>query len=76
MSQSQAQVQAQAQVQSQTQTQTQVPVQVVKERSFATFSLGVTFLIVLAIFCVVYFVLRRKTTPKHVDEKAGDEGED
>jgi len=69
MSQTQAQTQ-------QTQTQPLVPAPVVRERSFGTFAFGVTFLIVLAIFCVVYFVLRRKTTPKHVDEKAGDEGED
>ena len=73
MPQTQAQVQIQTQVQ--TQPQTQVPI-VVRERSFGTFAFGVTFLIILVIFCVVYFVLRRKTAPKHVDEKAGDEGED
>jgi len=68
--------QTQAQAQTQTQAQPLVPVPVAKERSFASFSFGVTFLLVLAIFCVVYFALRRKTTKKQVDEKAGDEGED
>lgn len=69
--------QAQAQTETQTQMQTQVPATVVvKERSFATFAFGVTLLLILTAFCVVYFSLRRKTTRKHVDEKAGDEGED
>lgn len=75
MREAQAQTQAQTQAQAQTQLQPGVPV-VVRERSFGAFSLTVTFLIVLAIFCSVYFVLRRKTTRRHVDEKAGDEGED
>jgi len=66
----------QAQPQTQTQTQTQPPVHVVKEHSFGTFALGLTLFIVLAIFCVVYLNIRRKGGPRHVDDKAGDEGED
>lgn len=64
----------------QVQTQTQVPLgstaPVVKEHSFRGLTLTVTLLIILAILCVVYLALRRKNTTKHVDEKAGDEGED
>lgn len=71
--QTQTQTQPQTQTQAQTQTQTQPPVHVVKQHSFGTFSLGLTFLIVLAIFCVVYLSIRRKRGPRHVDEKAGDE---
>lgn len=74
--QAQPQTQPQTQPQMQTQTQPQPPVQVVRSHSFGTFALGLTFLIVLAIFCVVYLSIRRKRGPKHVDEKAGDEGED
>ncbi|BCG48001.1 hypothetical protein GEOBRER4_n2865 [Citrifermentans bremense] len=66
----------QAQPQTQTQTQTQPPVHVVKQHSFGTFALSLTLFIILAIFCVVYLNIRRKRGPRHVDEKAGDEGED
>lgn len=70
------QTQPQTQTQTQTQAQTQPPVHVVKPHSFGTFALSLTFLIVLAIFCVVYLSIRRKRGPRRVDEKAGDEGED
>ncbi|WP_085812088.1 hypothetical protein [Geoanaerobacter pelophilus] len=66
----------QAQPQTQTQTQSQPPVHVVKQHSFGTFALTLTLFIILAIFCVVYLNIRRKREPRHVDEKAGDEGED
>jgi hypothetical protein len=74
--QTQPQTQTQTQTQAQTQAQTQPPVQVVKTHSFGTFALSLTFLIILAIFCVVYLSIRRKRGPRHVDQKAGDEGED
>lgn len=66
----------QAQPQTQTQTQTQPPVHVVKQHSFGTFALSLTLFIILVIFCVFYFNIRRKRGPRHVDQKAGDEGED
>lgn len=70
----QAQTQVQTQVQ-QTQPPASAPVR--REKSFGTFSFGLTFFIILAIFCVVYFALRRKPgSTKHVDKRAGDEGED
>ncbi|GAW65664.1 hypothetical protein GPEL0_01f0672 [Geoanaerobacter pelophilus] len=47
-----------------------------KQHSFGTFALTLTLFIILAIFCVVYLNIRRKREPRHVDEKAGDEGED
>lgn len=68
--------QTQAIAQTQVQTQTPAPAPVVREKSFGTFSFGLTFFLILAIFCIVYFVLRRKPSTRHVDEKAGDEGED
>lgn len=49
---------------------------VVKQHSFATFSWWVTFAIILALFCYFFFSIRRRRSPRHVDEKAGDEGED
>lgn len=52
------------------------PVTVVKQRSFATFSFGVTLILVLMIFCYIFFRVRRKEHNKHVDQRAGDEGED
>lgn len=52
------------------------PVRVVKQHSFATFSFGVTLLLVLLIFCYIFFRVRRKEHNRHVDQKAGDEGED
>ena len=67
---------AQAQTQTQTQTQVPAPVTVVKQRSFGNFAFTVILLIVAAVFCYVYFSTRRKRTAKHVDQKAGDEGED
>ena len=51
-------------------------VQVVREQSFGTFSLTVTLAIIVVVFCVMFFYVRRKRSEKHVDEKAGDEGED
>lgn len=44
--------------------------------SFATFSGLVTLAIILALFCFGYFYVRRQRSTKHIDEKAGDEGED
>lgn len=68
---------AQAQTQTQTQTQAVVPAPVVAADNFGAFSLTVTALLILAIFCVVYFALRRRPgPPRHLDDKAGDEGED
>jgi heme/copper-type cytochrome/quinol oxidase subunit 2 len=52
------------------------PVTVVKQHSFATFSFGITLLLVLLFFCYFFFKVRRKEHNKHVDTKAGDEGED
>jgi heme/copper-type cytochrome/quinol oxidase subunit 2 len=48
----------------------------VVKHSFGAFSWSVTLVIVLVIFCVVYFYVRRKRSSRHIDEKAGDEGED
>ena len=71
---------AKDQMQMQTQTQTQapatVPAPVVKQHSFGTFALSVTLFIILAIALWVYLILRRRVPRKHVDLKAGDEGED
>lgn len=50
-------------------------VEVVKH-SFGAFSLTLTLLIILAIFCVMYFYVRRKKGSPQIDQKAGDEGED
>ena len=72
-----AESQTQVQNQAQTQVPAQAPVAVVKERPFGTFSLLITLAIILALFLYVYLSQRRKkTVPKHVDQKAGDEGED
>ncbi|MBU5637649.1 hypothetical protein KOM00_13015 [Geomonas sp. Red69] len=65
-----------ATVQAQTQAPSTVPAPAVKQHSFATFALSVTLFIVLAIALFVYLTLRRKVDGKHVDQKAGDEGED
>jgi hypothetical protein len=43
---------------------------------FGTFSWLLTAAIILVIFCIMYLYVRRKRKPKHVDKKAGDEGED
>ncbi|WP_236026397.1 hypothetical protein [Geomonas azotofigens] len=64
-----------ATVQAQTQAPSTVPVPVAKH-SFGTFALSVTLFIVLAIALFVYFTSRRKVDGRHVDQKAGDEGED
>jgi LPXTG-motif cell wall-anchored protein len=32
--------------------------------------------IVVIVFCLAYLYVRRKKETKHVDQKAGDEGED
>jgi hypothetical protein len=53
----------------------QMPQEVVKH-SFGTFSLLCAFTIVLVIFCVMYLYVRRRRASKHIDEKAGDEGDD
>lgn len=45
-------------------------------QSFGTFTWSITIAIILAIFCYMYFYVRRQRAPRHVDEKAGDEGED
>ena len=50
--------------------------QTVAKHSFGTFSLTVTLAIIIIVFCIMYFYVRRKKSDKHVDEKAGDEGED
>ncbi|TGU70774.1 hypothetical protein E4633_17430 [Geomonas terrae] len=67
---------ASAQLQTQTQAPANAPVTVVKQHSFGTFAISVTLFIILAIGLFVYLVLRRQVPPKHVDQKAGDEGED
>ena len=56
--------------------QTVVPQTEVAPHSFGAFSLTVTLIIIVVVFCVVFFYVRRKRSAKHVDEKAGDEGED
>jgi hypothetical protein len=43
---------------------------------FGWFSLWITLGIVVIIFCVMYFYVRRKKGAPHIDDKAGDEGED
>ena len=48
----------------------------VAKHSFGSFSFTVTLAIVIIVFCIVFFYIRRKKSAKHVDEKAGDEGED
>ncbi len=48
----------------------------VVKHSFGDFSWSVTAVIVIVIFCIVFFYVRRKRSEKHVDQKAGDEGED
>lgn len=48
----------------------------VVKHSFGTFSWSVTLAIVVIVFCIMYFYVRRKRSSKHVDDKAGDEGED
>ena len=50
--------------------------EVIVQRSFGVFSMTVTLAIIGIVFCIVYFYIRRKKSTKHVDEKAGDEGED
>lgn len=67
-----------ANTQLQTQTQTQVPATapVESKHSFGTFALSVTLFIILAIGLFVYLTLRKKVPGKHVDQKAGDEGEE
>lgn len=67
---------ANAQLQAQTQAPATPPTTVVKQHSFGAFALGVTLFIVIAIGLFVYLTLRRKVPQKHVDQKAGDEGED
>jgi len=44
--------------------------------SFGTFSLTVTLILVALVFCIMFFYVRRKKNDRHVDKKAGDEGED
>ena len=46
------------------------------KESFGWFSWSVTLAIVVIVFCIMYFYVRRKRSAKHVDQKAGDEGED
>lgn len=67
---------ANGQLQAQTQAPATVPAPVVKQHSFGTFALSVTLFIILAVALFVYLTLRRKVPEKHVDQKAGDEGED
>jgi uncharacterized BrkB/YihY/UPF0761 family membrane protein len=49
--------------------------EVVKHSVWA-FGWTVTLGIIVIVFCTVYFYARRKKSAKHVDQKAGDEGED
>ena len=44
--------------------------------TFGTFSWTVTVAIVVVVFCLAYFYVRRKRSSKHVDSKAGDERQD
>lgn len=48
----------------------------VEKQPFSTFSFTLTILLVLMLFCYYYFRVRRKEHTRHVDAKAGDEGED
>ena len=43
---------------------------------FWTFNTFVVLLLVVAVFCVVYLYIRRKSRSTKVDEKAGDEGQE
>ena len=56
--------------------QSVVPQAEVVKHSFGAFSLTVTLIIIVVVFCIMFFYVRRKKSAKHVDEKAGDEGED
>jgi preprotein translocase subunit YajC len=48
----------------------------VVKHSFGAFSFTVLLAIIVIFFCFMFFYVRRKRSSKHVDEKAGDEGED
>lgn len=50
-------------------------IEVVKH-SFGAFSITVMLAIIVIFFCIMFFYVRRKKSSKHVDDKAGDEGED
>lgn len=43
---------------------------------FAEFNWSILAAIVITVFCVMYFYVRRQKGGKHVDKKAGDEGDD
>jgi hypothetical protein len=43
---------------------------------FGWFSLWVTLAIIVIVFCIMYFYVRRKRGAPQIDQKAGDEGED
>jgi Na+/H+ antiporter NhaD/arsenite permease-like protein len=44
--------------------------------AFGSFNWTVTAALVIIVFCIMYFYVRRKKSHKHVDDKAGDEGDD
>jgi cytochrome b561 len=44
--------------------------------AFGSFHWTVVVAIVIIVFCIMYLYVRRKKTAKHVDENAGDEGDD
>ena len=49
---------------------------VIVQHSFAAFAWLIVLAIVVVIFCIIYFWIRRKGKPPQIDDKAGDEGED
>lgn len=49
---------------------------VVVKQPFGYFSFTVTLAIIVVVFCIMYFYVRRKKNGKQVDKQAGDEGDD
>ena len=48
----------------------------VTKTAFEWVSVSIIVLIVVVLFCLVYFYVRRRDRPKQIDKKAGDEGEE
>jgi hypothetical protein len=48
----------------------------VTQYSFGTFVWIFCAAIILVLFCIAYLYVRRRRKARHVDQKAGDEGQD
>jgi|GEM_PF-4357063 len=48
----------------------------VTKMAFGWVSVSVIVLILVVLFCLLYFYVRRRSSPKQIDKRAGDEGED